>query len=148
MNTLRAELTVTPVYGQVFVQVSGSANFPEWDTGEEKAVSTDGAVLIATRPDAEGDVVIRILEGSEDEEGDLVFDGSLVVAEADSLKFGNDISAQRGTVVLSQVGDVKLRIYVVPKDAPQEVKVLLPRGAAQPLMPCHLTTSPWAVRRA
>lgn len=71
-----------------------------------------------------------------------MFDGSLVVAEADSLEFGNDISAQRGTVVLSQVGDVKLRIYVVPKDAPHGVKVLLPPGSSSTfnaLPPDHVT---------
>ncbi len=45
MNTVRAELTVTPMYGQV----SGSTSFPGWDTGEEKAVGAGGAVLIGTR---------------------------------------------------------------------------------------------------
>jgi hypothetical protein len=128
MNTVRAELTVTPLYGQVSVQVLGSTNFPEWDTGEEKAVSTREAVLIATRPDTEGDVVIRILEGSEDEEGEMVFDGSLALAGADSLEFGNVISAQLDSVDVAQVSELKLRIYVVPADSPSDVKVLLAPG--------------------
>jgi hypothetical protein len=126
MNRVRAELSVMPLGGQVSVQVPGSTSFPQWATGEEKAVSTPEAVLIATRPDTEGDVVVTILEGSEDQEGELVFDGSLAVAEAGILEFGNVISAQLEAVSVGPAGDVSLRIYVLPGDAPREVRVLLP----------------------
>ncbi len=74
-----------------------------------------------------------ILEGSEAEVGDLVFDGWLAVAEAGSFDLGNDISAHRRAVALSEVGDVKPRIYVVGDAERCEVKVLLSPGSSSTL---------------
>lgn len=80
MLELMAEREARPFYGQVVAQDAETADIPDWESGDEQAVASEHAVLVATRPEHEGDVHIQVLRGEgRPERGSRVFDGELSV---------------------------------------------------------------------
>jgi hypothetical protein len=63
VRELLAEREVRPLYGQVVAQDAGTADIPDWESGDEQAVASEHAVLVATRPDHTGNVHIQFLRG-------------------------------------------------------------------------------------
>ena len=70
-----SEITVTPLNAQVVLFASEGAEFPEWMTGDELAVATDSAIMVATRADLDGDVTVRVLVDEVAPQGEEVFEG-------------------------------------------------------------------------
>lgn len=129
MNRLLAEVITAPLYGQVSVHDVGTVDLPDWVTGEERVVTSEHAVVVATRSDAEGDVTIRVFEGDDDAEGALVFDGEVSVTSP-ALEIGSIIAAKLEGIRLNRIGFVRLRVFVDPADLPSVVSVVLESGVA------------------
>lgn len=132
MNRVLAEVNVPPLYGQVVVQDPGTADLPEWETGEERAIGSEHAVYVATRADTDGGVTIRVVEGLDTGGlGDCVFDGDLSMTSP-RLEVGNPIAAVLESVVIGGAGYVHLRVFVRPLELPAEVGVLIePRDSTK-----------------
>jgi hypothetical protein len=117
------QLEVLPLYAQVTVQDRGTTDIPDWETGEERAVATSHAVLIATRPDTDGKVLIRVvhepLEGRE-----IVFDGMLDLTSGD-IEVGNLIAGVVEHVSTGVPGSRRVQISVDPPGAPAVVTVAI-----------------------
>jgi hypothetical protein len=126
VNRVLAEVTALPLYGQVGIQDVGTSDLPDWETGEERAVATEHAILVATRSDADGDVTIRVLEGQDDEGdlGELVFDGDLSLTSP-LLEVGNAVAATVTQVELGRVGYLRMRVFVEPAELAAQVTVLI-----------------------
>ncbi|MDQ1204856.1 hypothetical protein [Microbacterium sp. SORGH_AS_0862] len=71
-----SEISVTPLNAQVVLFASEGAEFPEWVTGDEPAVATDSAIVVATREDLAGDVIVRVLIDGVVAQGEKVFEHS------------------------------------------------------------------------
>ena len=118
-----AEVVVSPLYGQVSVHDVTTTDLPQWETGEESAISSETAVLIATRGDADGDVTMRVVV-DEPADGLLVFDGDLTLNEP-AIELGSMVGATLERVTLSRAGAISMRVYVQPPDLPDTVTVVL-----------------------
>lgn len=126
MTELLAELTVAPRYGQVVIEAEGASDLPVPETGEEPAVATTQAILVATRGDFDGDVLIEVRRG-EVTDGSLgvqVFAGELSFSTP-SLVFGSSLGGQLATVDIGRIGWVPVTIYAQPTDAPSRVVALV-----------------------
>jgi len=129
MNRVLATMTALPLYGQVVIQDVGTSDLPEWETGEERAVATEHAIVVATRSDADGDVTITVLEGEDgDSLGELVFDGDLSLTSS-MLEVGNPVAATVARVELGRVGYLRMRIYVEPAELAVQVAILMEPSA-------------------
>ena len=133
MNRILADATALGLYGQITVQDVGTADLPDWQTGEEWAVATEHAISIATRPDTDGDVVIIVLAGTDDAGlGKLVFDGEISLTSP-LLEVGNAVAATVARVDVGRTGYLPLRIYTEPGESPARVTILLgPEGRTTP----------------
>jgi hypothetical protein len=52
------EVEVLPLYGQVVVQDAGTSDIPDWSSGEEAAIATTHAILVAAPSDTEGRIAV------------------------------------------------------------------------------------------
>lgn len=126
MSQVLAKLSVAPVYGQVVIEAEGATDLPVPETGQERVVGTTQSVLIATRGDQDGDVLIEIRHDGVTEVpgGRLVFDGELSFSSP-HLVFGSPLGSELGSVSVGRTGWVALKIYVGPAEAPSRVVVLV-----------------------
>ena len=124
MSSVLLETSVLPLYGQITVQDVGATDLPEWRTGEERAVATSRAILVATRPDTDGDVTIRVVHGPAPDGGDTVFDGELTLTGT-RLEVGNAIAGSLRSVDVGGPGPIRVRIFVEPADLPAVVSVVV-----------------------
>lgn len=123
MSELLLELEVLPLYAQVGVQDAGTTDLPDWQTGNERAVATGHAILVATRPDTEGKVVIRVIRGPAGSEA-IVFDGTLDVTSG-LIEVGNSIAGTVERVALGDPGVRRVQITVDTVEAPAVITVAI-----------------------
>ncbi|MCP2251658.1 hypothetical protein LY13_000386 [Prauserella aidingensis] len=128
MKRLLATASIPPVCGQVSVHAPGTVDLPEWVTGEEPALASEHAVVIATQMDTDGDVVLSVLEGDGPEAGELVLDADLSFPEA-SLEFGSIVANVLHRVRLAAAGYTRVRVYADPPGLARSVVVVLDPGA-------------------
>lgn len=124
MTELLRELEVLPLYGQVTVQDVDTTDIPDWQTGEERAVSTAHAVLVATRPDTDGKVTIRVVRGRIEADGALTFSGSLSLNRA-QVQVGNAIAGTLERVDIRRTGIVHIEIAAEPERLPSTVTIAI-----------------------
>lgn len=117
------ELEVLPLYAQVGVQDVDTTDLPDWQTGNEQAVATAHAILVATRPDTEGKVVIRVIRGPVESEA-IVFDGTLDLTSG-VIEVGNSIAGTVERVALGDPGVRRVQIAVDPVEAPALITVAI-----------------------
>lgn len=129
MNRVLATKSVLPLYGQVSVQAAGTVDLPEWITGEEPALASEHAAVIATQSDADGDVTVTVVEGSEPEAGALVLDTELSFPDG-VLEFGSIVANALYRITLAGPGCVRVRVYSDPPGLARSVAVVLDSGAA------------------
>lgn len=98
----------------------GATDLPDWGTGQERALATSRGVLVATRPDADGDVTIRVVRGSAVGRGDPVFDGELTLTGT-RLEVGNALAGSLRSVDVGLSGQIRVRISVEPAELPAVV---------------------------
>jgi len=103
--------SVLPLYAQVVVMDSGTTSLPEWVSGEEAVLSNESSLIIATRPDEDGDVEMRICEPGPSHTGALIFDGVM--------------DFPSGTI---QLGNIPAA-YIEPPESPASVVVELESGS-------------------
>jgi hypothetical protein len=127
MTEVLAGRDVLPLYGQVVVQAVGTLDIPDWETGEENAVASEHAVLVATRPDHVGSVRVQVLRGCAHDLGVRVFHGELSVVSG-RLTVGSILASQMVEVDIGRKGCVPLQIFVDPADLPERVTVVLGEG--------------------
>lgn len=124
MSELLAEGAVLPLYGQVVAEDAGTTDLPDWETGDEQAVASEHAVLIATRPDQDGDVHVRVARGAAPGEGDRVFRGEMSVTSG-RLAVGSPPASQMIEVDIGHEGYVPVQILADPVDLPERVTVIV-----------------------
>lgn len=125
MNNLLGELSVSPAYGQVSIEDPGTLDLPEWVTGQERVVANPHAIMVATRSDVEGDVIITVLEGSDVSGlGDVVFEGELSLSSP-FMDVGSAVTSTVMRVRVDRQGTVGVRVFVDPLGAPSCVRVLI-----------------------
>jgi len=124
MNCVLLEMSVLPLGGQVAVQDVGTTDLPQWGTGEERAVATSRAILVATRPDIDGDVTIRIVRGLAVERGDPVFDGELTLTGT-TLEVGNAVAGSLRSADVGRSGPIRVRIFAEPAELPADITVVV-----------------------
>ena len=90
---------------------SGTTSLPEWVSGEEAVLSNESSLIIATRPDEDGDVEMRICEPGPSHTGALIFDGVM--------------DFPSGTI---QLGNIPAA-YIEPSESPASVVVELESGS-------------------
>ncbi|MDR6199618.1 hypothetical protein QE374_001527 [Microbacterium sp. SORGH_AS428] len=121
-----SEISVTPLNAQVVLFASEGAEFPEWVTGEEPAVATDSAIMVATREDLAGDVTVRVLVDEVAPQGEKVFEHVLSVPTR-SVRFGSFLSGELAEIPLPDAGEYIAQVYVDDPAAASAVFVLLDR---------------------
>ena len=125
MSVLLASLRVAPLYGQVVVESEGATDLPIPETGHERIVASSESLLVATRGDQEGDVLMEVWRGVPDaERAEPLFDGELSFT-VPRLVFGSSLGAQLTTVETGQTGWVAVKVFADPEDAPSRVVVAI-----------------------
>ena len=120
--------SVPPLYAQVVVMDSGTTSLPEWVSGEEAVLSNESSLIIATRPDEDGDVEMRICEPSSLQTGALIFDGVMDFPSG-TLQLGNIPAAYIEEIRLVKNRGVHVKVFVEPPESPASVVVELESGA-------------------
>ncbi|UIN30381.1 hypothetical protein [Microbacterium binotii] len=120
----RSEITVTPLNAQVVLFASEGAEFPEWVTGDEPAVATDSAIMVATREDLAGDVTVRVLIDEVASHGERVFEHTLSLPTP-VVRFGSFLSGELAEIRLPDAGAYTAQISVDDPAAPSDVHVVL-----------------------
>jgi len=116
---------VLPLYGQVEIGDRDAVDVPQWETGEEATVATEGMLCVATRSDADGKVrVIVTSEGGRTPDGTEVFAGEVSLPSG-VLVVGNSIAAQVKEIDLTPATSISLRVFVDPPNLPSRVTVVL-----------------------
>ena len=120
--------SVPPLYAQVVVMDSGTTSLPEWVSGEEAVLSNESSLIIATRPDEDGDVEMRICEPSSLQTGALIFDGVMDFPSGTS-QLGNIPAAYIEEIRLVKNRGVHVKVLVEPPESPASVVVELEPGS-------------------
>lgn len=125
MRELLAEREIRPLYGQVVAQDAETTDIPDWESGDEQAVASEHAVLIATRPDHAGNVHVQVFRGEGGPDlGSQVFDGELSVVSSRVL-VGSALAGQVLEVEIGGPGYVPVKVFVQPAELPERVAVVL-----------------------
>jgi len=104
MTDMDRQLRVTPLNAQVAVFSPSAPEFPEWETGDEPAVTTTTAILVATRDDREGEVTVRVRTGTAHVDGfSEILTTTLLLADG-VLAFGSFLSGQVDRMPLPTAG--------------------------------------------
>jgi len=120
--------SVPPLYAQVVVMDSGTTSLPEWVSGEEAVLSNESSLIIATRPDEDGDVEMRICEPGSLQTGALIFDGVMDFPSG-PLQLGNIPAAYVEEIRLVKNRGVHVKAFVEPPELPASVVVELEPGS-------------------
>ncbi|MBL7253904.1 hypothetical protein [Paractinoplanes lichenicola] len=116
-------LEVPPLYGQVEAGDRDAIEVPEWETGDETAVSNESMVFIATQSDADGAVTIRVVSDENDgHDGVEVFSGEISLPSG-VLRVGNSIADRTADVDLAPRRSVSARIFVEPRELPNRILI-------------------------
>jgi hypothetical protein len=108
---------VQPLHNQVQFGDALAEDYPQWETGEERAVFDTHTIVVATRGDQEGDVKVEIwIEPTEQELGGLEVLDTEVQLVGDMAHFGNFVAGQLFDVSLNR-GWYRVRVLVDPTDA-------------------------------
>jgi hypothetical protein len=126
MSILLDSIRVTPYYSQVMVEAEDASDLPEPHIGPKAALASTEAVMVSTRGDLDGDVLVEVHRGDPDSRlGAQVYDGELSFTRP-LLVAGSPHSGELMTVDIGRIGWVPIKIYVDPPDRPSRVVVLLP----------------------
>lgn len=96
-------------------------------TGEEPAVATDSAIMVATREDLAGDVTVRVLVDEVAPQGEKVFECTLSLPTR-SVRFGSFHSGELAEIQLPDAGAYAAQVWVDDPAAPAVVRVILHRS--------------------
>jgi hypothetical protein len=113
-----------PLYGQIVVSREGANDVPVPKTGTEAAVANSEAILVATRGDREGDVLIEVRRDVRETAGREVYRGTLEVPSG-RLVVGNLLANQVEVIDVRRSGRVDVTIYVDRAEGASKVVVVV-----------------------
>jgi hypothetical protein len=125
MALVRRE-SVMPLHRQVQFGDSMADDYPQWETGEEKAVFTSQLVAVSTQADQAGDELVEVwIEPIDEElEGFQILDTEIQLVEGMG-QFGNGLAGQLYEVEL-RPGWYRMRVLVAPTELePSVVRFIL-----------------------
>jgi hypothetical protein len=105
---------VLPLYGQIDIRDPAAADYPQWETGEEKAVATAHCIAVATRGDLDGRVAVEVRHEpiEEPDHATIAFDGSLLLT-GEGLVVGNYLGGEEHWLPLPP-GSHHVTVYTRP----------------------------------
>jgi hypothetical protein len=122
--------SVAPSYAQVEIRDRDNVDVPEWETGEEPVVHNADMISVATRPDSDGDVLIRVVSGSASVvEGNEIFAGELSVPSG-VLVVGNTLSEDLREINVTPAKSVSVLVITDPPLQPQSVTFVIRSGSS------------------
>jgi hypothetical protein len=122
MTDMDRQLRVTPLNAQVTIFSPGAPEFPEWETGDEPAVATTTAILIATRDDLAGEVTLRVRIDAAPVDGFAeVLTATLLLSDG-VVAFGSFLSGEIERMPLPTAG---AHLATVSVDVPGEASSVL-----------------------
>jgi hypothetical protein len=108
---LLVRFSVEPAHAQVALADPRAAAYPEWDSGREPVTATEQVIVVATRPDVEGDVKIEVWTGpAEFRLGTVVFDGPFLLAGPEASV--GCLGTESVRAVELGAGEHRVRIFV------------------------------------
>jgi hypothetical protein len=117
---------VLPAYRQVEIRdATDNVDYPQWETGEERILISAQSIVLATRSDLAGEVVIEVRVDADPHEqaaGELLFDGELLTT-GQGILVGSALTDQHHVQV--PIGWHPLRIYADPPTDPARFTVLV-----------------------
>ena len=127
MQLLLAQTPVRPLYGQVEIGDPAVKGYPQFETGNERAVALPQRIAVATRGDRDGDVAIEVWkEGAHADslcDAVLVHEGVLVVSGS-SLEVGNTVGNELHRFAIG-VGKHLVAIYTKPSVGEADTVIFL-----------------------
>jgi len=121
------QLHVTPLNAQVAIFSPRAPEIPEWETGDEAAVATTTAILVATRDDLVGEVAVRVRTGTAPvDDFSEILTTTLHLADG-VVAFGSFLSGQVDRMPLPTAGTHLATVSVdVPGEASRVLVTLTP----------------------
>jgi hypothetical protein len=109
---------VLPLQAQISIRDPASADYPQWETGEEHAVATDQCIAVATQGDANGRVVVEVAVNEDPIDGQwlLAFDGDLLLT-GDEVLVGNYLAGDEHAVPIGR-GWRPVQVFTSPHNIP------------------------------
>jgi hypothetical protein len=101
--SLLARFEITPYYGQIEMRDPNARDYPQWETGEEKALAMPGCIAVATQDDLHGKVTVEVWRGCLEARGSnlvRVYQGELILT-GEAAAVGNTVGAEFHPVTLS-----------------------------------------------
>jgi hypothetical protein len=122
---------VCPLYQQVEVRDAGDdVDRPPWETGDERILVSAQCIVLATRSDLAGDVVIEVRLDADQADaaaGELVFDGELLTT-GQGIVVGSSLTDLHP--IRLPIGWHPVRIYADPPIDPARFTILFDRRPA------------------
>jgi hypothetical protein len=128
MMAMTRRVRVFPLYQVEIRDADDDVDYPQWETGEERILVSAQCIVLATRSDLEGDVVIEVRVNADQDDqaaGQLLFDGELLTT-GQGIVVGHSLTGLRHIQV--PIGWHPVRIYADPPTDPARFTVLVDRG--------------------
>jgi hypothetical protein len=117
--SLLARAEITPFYGQVELSDPAKRDYPQFQTGTEKVVAIPDCIVVATRGDLEGPVVVEVWDepppaappGIEE-----AYAGELVVTGPEAV-VGNTVGNEFHLFPV-EAGRYRVQVFTSPPGAP------------------------------
>jgi len=121
---LVGRFSVFALYHQLEVRDAANVECPQWESGEEPVLAGEQCIVLATRPDLEGDVEVEVWVGAIDGEpaGPLLYQGELLVTEQGAV-VGSSLTEELHPVPLP-IGWHPVRIWADRPSEPARFTVL------------------------
>lgn len=102
--SLLARFEVTAYYGQVEISDPNKLDYPQFETGEERAVAIPDCIAVVTRNDREGPVTVEVWNQRLETDNvnlEPVYDGELTLSEARAV-VGNTVGNEFYSIPLGR----------------------------------------------
>ncbi len=121
---LLKRLEVWPLYAQVMLRDAAATAFPQWQTGEERVIATAQCLIVGTRGDCDGPLLLEVWKRAFEPEnlrvGQPIFEGVLELV-SDHVVVGNELINELEVVELGS-GRHHIKVYTSPAGGmPEEV---------------------------
>jgi len=124
--TLLGRFQVLPLQAQIDIRDPGGSDYPQWETGEERAIATAQCIAVATQGDMDGRVAVEVRLGPSavPSGATVAFDGEVLLS-GEELVVGNYLGGEEHRLPLGP-GWHHVTVYTQPSAAPAvEVIVVL-----------------------
>ena len=132
---LIARAVIRPYYGQLEISDSEKTDYPQFDTGAELVVSTPDCVVVTTRRDEDGDVVVEVWTDEIEAKAPIEMIHCGILEIRGHCRVGNTAGNHFVDVPIAP-GRHQIKVFTCPAGAPAEaVYVLVGPGDATSARP-------------